>query len=279
MFLRHIISGVFAATVLAMPVMAEKVPTDALLDLLGLPKTVEVMRREGMTYGDDLAKEMLGSAGSESWDEAVARIYDPARMEATVRAGFAKAWAEEKGDIAPLTAFFGSERGQQVVQLEISARDAMANEAIEDVARSRWLELSEDDTADKEPRLKLIRQFIETNDLINANVVGGMNSSYEFYLGLVNGGAFEMSEDDILREVWSTEGETRSDTREWLFAYMLMAYKPLEPDLLEEYVTLAATENGKALNRALFAGFDRMYSDISYALGLALAQQMTAQEL
>ncbi|NVK60443.1 MAG: hypothetical protein HWE37_10270, partial [Rhodobacteraceae bacterium] len=100
-----------------------------------------------------------------------------------------------------------------------------------------------------------------------------------FYLGLVDGGALEMSERDIADEVWSQEPETRADTREWLYGYLLMSYGPIADKDLEDYVALSSTEEGKAMNRALFDGFNAMYDEISYALGLAAAQQMMAQDL
>ena len=39
------------------------------------------------------------------------------------------------------------------------------------------------------------------------------------------------------------------------------------------------TDPGRALNRALFAGFNKMYDDISYARGMAVAREMQVQEL
>lgn len=279
MFQRHIIAAAAAIGLSAGGGWAEERPTDALLDLLDLPETIEVMRKEGLGYGAELGDDMLSPGGSAGWTAAVERIYDTARMEETVRAGFAEAWAEEGADLAPLMEYYGTEDAQRVVGLEISARDAMSDSSIEDVARAAWLAAEQAAETTPNPRLDLIARFIEANDLIEANVVGAMNSSFQFYAGLVDGGAFEMTEDDILREVWSTETESREDTREWLHGYMLMAYGPLEADTLESYVDMAASDNGRALNRALFAGFDRMYSDISYALGRALADQMTAQDL
>lgn len=279
MFHRHIIAAVTALGVLSVAATAQDRPTDEILDLLGLPETVSVMRKEGLGYGSELGQDMLSLGANAGWAAAVERIYDTDRMEETVRQGFAAAWAEEGGDLAPLISYFSGEEGQRVVGLEISARDTMSDNEIEEAARAAWLEAAQDAEDTPNPRLDLIGTFIERNDLIEANVVGAMNSSFQFYLGLVDGGAFEMSEDDILREVWSTEADSREDTREWLNAYLLMAYRPLEVETLQSYVDVVASDNGRALNRALFAGFDQMYSDISYALGRALADQMTAQDL
>lgn len=262
----------------AVPVTAQEArPTDALLDALGLSETVAVMRKEGLSYGGELAEDMLPGGVGASWTQAVERIYDTDRMEETVRVSFARAWAEEGQELDDIATFFASDQGQEVVRLEISARDAMTEPGVEETARAAFRE--QEDSGRDDTRIAQITRFIEANDLINANVVGAMNSSYEFYAGLVDGGAFEMTEDEILRVVWDSEPDSRIETREWLFAYMMMAYRPLDEAALRDYVDLAASDAGQALNRALFAGFDEMYAEISYALGLSLARQMTAQEL
>ena len=111
------------------------------------------------------------------------------------------------------------------------------------------------------------------------NVAGGLTANLRFYRGLAEGGAIEMSEAEMLSEVWSQEAEVRADTEEWLMAYLLMAYAPLSDAEIAEYVALSGTPAGQELNRALFAGFDGMYADLSYALGLAVALQMKGEDL
>ena len=266
-------SAATAAAVIAWCAPAWASPTDDLLDALGVPQIVDIMREEGVEYGETLATDMVPGGVTEGWTATVDRIYDEARMLATVQEVF----AAEFGDTDPTTLleFFGSETGQQIVSLELSARNAMREDEIEDAARAAFLDL---DGTESEA-LAAISDFVETNDLIEANLVGALNANYMFYLGLVDGGAIQMSEEDILTEVWTSEAETRADTREWVFAFLLMAYRPLEEGVVEKYTDLSRTEAGRALNRALFAGFNKMYDDISYALGRAVARQMQVQEL
>lgn len=255
----------------SLPVWAS--PTTDLLNALGVPQIVSIMREEGIEYGDTLAADMIPGGGTEGWSATVARIYDEDRMLATVQEVF----AAEFGDADPssLLEFFTSETGQQIVSLELSARNAMREGEIEDAARAAFTDL---DGTSSEP-LAAISEFVAANDLVEANLVGALNANYMFYLGLVDGGALRMSESEILTEVWSTEEETRAETREWVYAFLLMAYRPLEDGVVEDYTTLSRTEPGRALNRALFAGFNRMYDDISYALGMAVAREMQVQEL
>ncbi len=261
------------AAVIAWSLPVWATPTNDLLDALGVPQIVEVMREEGIEYGDTLAADMIPSGGSAGWGATIGRIYDQARMLATVQEVFAAEFgdAETEG----LLEFFTSETGKQIVSLELSARNAMRDDEIEDAARAAFDDL---DGTNSEP-LAAIAEFVATNDLVEANLVGALNANYMFYLGLVDGGALQMSEAEILTEVWSSEEETRADTREWVYAFLLMAYRPLEDGVVEEYTELSRTEPGRALNRALFAGFNKMYDDISYALGMAVAREMQVQEL
>ena len=135
--------------------------------------------------------------------------------------------------------------------------------------------------ADDDPRLTLIRSYIDANDLVESNVVGALNSNYAFYSGLVDGGAFpfDMTEDQIIRDVWEQEQEIRAETEEWIQSYLLMAYQPLSDAQIESYITLSKTPEGAALNRALFESFNTMFTEISRALGLAASIYMGGQEL
>lgn len=262
-----------AANILMLSPVVQASEADDLLDALGVPQIVEIMRAEGLEYGGTLAEDMIPGGATGGWDATVDRIYDRTRMLETVRAVFRQEFGD--ADSAPLLEFFSSETGQQVVRLELSARTAMREQEIEDAARAAYRDLEGTDSE----TLSKISDFVEANDLIEANLVGALNANYMFYLGLVDGGALEMSEADILTEVWSSEEETRSDTREWVYAFLLMAYRPLPDGVVEDYTQLSMTDPGRALNRALFAGFNEMYDDISYALGMAVARQMQVQEL
>ncbi|KNG95246.1 DUF2059 domain-containing protein [Pseudaestuariivita atlantica] len=270
------IRATFAALSLAVvPGLAWSEPSlpDRLLDAMGVDGIVAIMRDEGLAYGDELAAQMVPGGPDESWRAAVARIYDTDRMTQTVRVNFAE--AIDGTDITPLIDFFESPGGRQLISLELSARAAMMDEAVEEAAKDAFHAAEEN----PDDRFRQITEFVEVNDLVDSNVVGALNSNIVFYQGLVDGGALDLGDEDILRDVWEQEEETRSDTREWVYGFLLLAYKPVEDDVLQDYIDLSATKAGMALNRALFAGFDAMYSDISYALGRAIAREMQVQDL
>ena len=267
---------VFALAAAALPgaqASAEEPGAARLLALLGLPDVVAVMREEGRAYGAELAGEMLPGGPSGNWDTTVARIYDPDRMADTVRERFLDEMAGV--DPAPLVAFFETEAAQRLVAHEVAARRAMIDDAVEAAAREAYLARAQDPDA----TFRLVRAFVRVNDLVESNVAGALNSNFAFYRGLADGGALEMGESEMLAEVWAQEEATRADTRDWLYGFLLTAYDPVPEAVLERYVELSETEAGRAMNRALFAGFDRMYAEISYALGLALAREMQATDL
>ncbi len=257
------------------PAQAQDSDTDVLFELLKLTDIVEIMREEGVSYGDTIGQDLFAGPPSAEWSATVERIYDYDVMEGMVRADFA---ASLKGnDLTPTIEFFGSEQGQMIVGLEVSARRALLDEAVEDASN----DAAAIAMADNNPRMGLIMDFVEVNNLIETNVEGALNSNLAFYAGLVDGGAFEgaLSEEQILTDVWSQEADIRDSTSEWIYSFLFMAYQPLADEDLEAYIAFSETEAGEVINRAMFESFDRLFTGISRSLGRAAAHEMTAQEL
>ncbi len=268
---RLLASALAALILTAAPLRAA--PADDLLESLRIDDMLRIMRDEGMDYGRDLSTDMFGRPASARWEDVVSEIYDTDRMREIVREGVEDGL--EGQEIPAILDFLESDEGQHVVALELAAREAMIDESTEAAARERFRAIEGSD----DPVLLQVERFVEANDLVEANVAGALNASFQFYQGLADGGALEITEGEILSEVWATEEETRADTRDWLYGFMLMAYTPLEQAQLEDYVALSATEEGRLMNRALFEGFNTMYDSISYALGLAAAREMQGEDL
>ena len=97
-----------------------------LSETLQIAGILSVMRQEGFDYGKTLEEDMFPGKGGASWNAAVDKIYD----EQAMRTVFDKALFSELGqaDAATLGAiedFFGSERGQRILTLEVEARRAL----------------------------------------------------------------------------------------------------------------------------------------------------------
>lgn len=240
---------------------------------LGLPEVIEVMRAEGIDYGDRMEEDLFPGRGGPAWDAIVDGIYNTDAMQAAVLASLTTELADV--DVAPLIDFFGSDRGQAIIGLEVSAREALMDPDVEAEAEAQLIEMR----AEADPSLAPINDFVEINDLVESNVMGAMNSNFAFYAGMIDGGAFDMTQDEALADVWGQEDQIRSDTDLWVHSYLAMAYGPLPPEDLEAYIAISETREGQALNRALFAGFDRMYVGISRALGLAAAGMMAGEDI
>lgn len=269
------VASVVTACTLALPATAQSPEVEELFDLLQLPEIVDIMRQEGVGYGQSIGEDLFAGPASPEWSATVDQIYDPQRMLAMVEADFAASLQGD--DIAAMTAFIGSEQGQRIITLEVSARRALLDDAIEDASKEAAAIAATQETE----RFALVRNFIESNNLIETNVAGALNTNYAFYMGLMDGQAFggSLTEEQVLSDVWGQEAEIRSNTTEWMYAFLLLAYQPLSDEDLLAYTSFSETEAGRELNRALFEGFDRLFEGISRSLGRAAANEMTSAEL
>lgn len=257
---------------LAMPAWAGARHT-VLMDVLKIRELSVILHDEGLQFGTTLNTEWLDGQGGAGWSQQVAAIYAHERISEGIRAGLEPALDGEILEDA--ITFFASELGQKIITLENSARRAMSDEAVEAQAREQYV--SRKGSADA--RLVQINRMIDAGDLINRNVTSALNSNYQFLRALVDGNVYMMSEEELLQDVLSERDSITEDTTIWLGAFLSLAYSPLTLEEVTAYADFAETPAGKALNNGFFAGFDPLYEDISYALGRAMALNMTAEEL
>lgn len=265
----------FGALVLTSGATAAEMSFTRLAKALRIDDSIPVMRDEGLLYGADIADEMFPEQSGGAWPVMVDRIYDAGTLSALVLTRLESELAPV--DLAPLIQFFEGATGQTIVELEISTRRALLDEELETAAISAGQAVAE-----KDPEFgALLAEFIEVNDLIEANVVGALNASYAFYSGLAEGGAFtpSLTQDQILSDVWGQEDDIRAETQDWLWGYLALAYGALGRDELRAYIALSKTPEGRALNQALFIAYDAMYNDISMKLGLAAAGFLAGEDL
>ncbi len=270
MIARLAFGAVTALLVWAAPLRAEPARLDDLISALRLPEMVAIMRAEALAQAEDLGADMLPTSGMAAWRGVADRLYDVDPMLAAVRKDLGAGL--DGVDLDPLLRFFTSDTGQQVIGGELATRRAFLDPAVEAAARDS-LPVPED------ARSKAVEDFIAANDLIEMNVSGGLTASLRFYQGLAQGGQLDMTEAEMLDDIWAREDETRTESAAWVRALLTMAYRDVPVDGLRAYVDASLTPEGQALNLALFAGFDRMYGDLNHALGLALASRMAGDDL
>jgi hypothetical protein len=250
---------------------------DALLAALRIDDTIAILREEGIEYGRTLETDMFAGTGGSGWEATVALIYDVPRMREAFGQALVQELATEPEAIGGIVDFFASDLGQRVVELEIEARRAFLDDATEEAAKLAVADLRSEDG----PRLALLDAFITANDLVESNVQGALNANLAFYQGMDEGGAFggEMTEEQMLSDVWAQEPEVRQSTTDWVYSYLNLAYGPLSDADLQAYTEFSTSEEGQIANAALFAAFDKVFAPISRALGLAVARELQGQDI
>lgn len=234
---------------------------------------MEILSEEGIEQSEELRADMFPGRGGVGWTATIGQIYAPERLATLFRDAFAKEL--ETADVTPLLTFYDGGTGSKIAALEVEARRAIMSDDVEAAAREAYRQIEGDGTE----REALLEEFADLNGLVDRNVAGALNANLAFFRGLSSGEGFEMGEDEMLRDVWLQEADIREDTAGWVFGFMALAYEPLSDTELRSYVEMTATEAGRDLNRALFAGFDAIFLDVSYALGAATAQFSVGDEL
>ena len=260
----------------AAPNPAVEVSVDRVTEVMRLGELFVVLREEGLAYGDSLEEDMFPSGGGADWRAEVSDIYDAARLQAA----FSKALAERLKDrpdaVADIIAFFETDLGKRVVELEIEARRAFLDTAAEEAARVA----AEDAAAARDPKVALVRRMIEAGDLLEMNVAGALSGSLAFMTGMAESGAYGgMPQDQLLADIWGQEEQIRADSSSWLNAYLGLAYAPLSEAELESYVAFWESAAGQELNAALFAAFDEVFRPVSLDLGRAAGRAMLGRDI
>jgi hypothetical protein len=268
--LRAFCVSALLASAWALP--ASAAPIDRLMDLMKFEEVIEVLADEGRSMADDTADEDLG-VPRFAWNKMMGRLYDQAAMQNAFRTELDEAFGET--DLTPIVAFFETDLGRQIADLELSARKAISDEAVLTAAGDLWAELDP-----QSKRAQLIEDYVTVNDLIEMNIVGSMNSDIAYYRGFSAGSSDGrvLDEVDIMREVWAGEPDARAQVSEWVYGFSALAYEPLNEADFGTYIDFGRSEAGQALNHAMFAAFDNVYADLARGLGAGTATLLKSFE-
>ncbi len=271
----HHAAIVISATIIAAaPAAAD---TDALIDryykALNMNEVFEILHDEGVASAIEMAQEDEGISLSPAWTSRVESIYAIDKMDAAFRSGLTQSRSIEASEKA--IAFFEGDLGSRIVDIELSARRALDDDAIEDAAREKAETMREEDP----DRLALYNQFIAVNDLIDSNVTGALNANLAFYQGFGSNPLFGgMDERSMLAQVYGQETEIREGMEDWTMNFSVLAYSILTDEEVEQYIEVSDTQAGRLLNTALFAGFDKVFQLQSFELGRAMAEFMVGDD-
>lgn len=277
--------GAFLAVLLAaVPVMhpvalaegtgtVEQQSVTRLATALRLEETIAILRDEGLANAAELDRQMLRGEGGAAWQVQVGLIYDQERMVRILSDALASGLAPSHR--AAVIAYFETDPGKRILQLENEARELIADPDTESLAVATF----QDRAGSDDPRAKAILRFIDINDLVTRNVEGALNAEYQFLRGLAEGRGEAADDDDILADVWDGARDSEESIRTWITAYLHLAYQPISDADLESYIRFSETGAGQELNRVLFEGFDVLYRNLSYALGEAVAQSLQSSDI
>lgn len=247
-----------------------------LTDVMQLDALFQVLRDEGLAYGDALEADMFPSGGGGEWDSAVSRIYDATRLQDDFVTALDRALAPDPAAVAEITDFFASDLGQRILGLEVEARRAFLDTAAEEAAQVA----ADDAAAAKDPKVAQLRRMIEAADLVEMNVAGSLSGSLAFMTGMAaSGGYGDLPQDQLMSDVWGQEDQVRADTSTWLDSYLGLAYHPLTESELETYIKFWESPAGQTLNGALFAAFDAVFRQVSLDLGKAAGRAMQGSDI
>lgn len=248
---------------------------DALWALLQLDELAQIVTAEGRSRALAADIDLLGRPGGKVWQRKVDFIYNKERMRAEARTAMQAALAPRH--LRALLEFYSDQEIQQVVAREMSVRRMFLDARVEEKARRDWL-----DRRGLPNHSAEISHFVEVNDLVERNVTGTLNSNYAFLRALAEAHPVvseRLTEDEILSQLWSQEGEIRRDASEWIYAFLTTAYDPISEKILGRYISFCDTQAGRALNHAMFDAFETVYRRLSTDLGHAVAQIGSARAL
>ncbi|MGV6848608.1 MAG: DUF2059 domain-containing protein [Marinibacterium sp.] len=254
------------------PVRAQ--PVEDLASVLRIDDLMGLVREEGLRNAAEILPKTASGTVSDPILRAAVDVFDPVGMQADMREALELRMSPAQ--MRDAVAFFSAPAGRNLIELELSARRAIMDPQIEEIARAAWQERSgrEDDAL-----VDAIRRFVRINDLITRNAGATMVARYEYLQGLAEGGGKVIDEDAALMEIWAHEPEVVKETESWLMGYLLLAYGPVPVADIEAYNEFSLDPAGEALNDAIFAGFETSYRRIARALGRIAGEAGAARDL
>lgn len=245
-----------------------------------LPELFEIMAIEGRSSVLSEGAVPLQGRALADFERDVARIYDPSAMHDAFVATLLSQLEPTPEVLDDALDFAQTDLGKRVLRLEISAREAMLEDEVDEVARLALQEAREAEGDTQAARLEMIRARVDANDLTELNVSLGLNTSYAYYQGMMSENAVNgLDDEQLLYLVWAQEPEIRLDIEDWIESYFMMAYQPLSDDELQEFIDYVSTPLAQGFNRAMFRAFDALFTDISVSVGRALGRRLTGEDL
>ncbi|MEX0311456.1 MAG: hypothetical protein AB3N17_14570 [Tateyamaria sp.] len=253
-----------ASLCLAVVVTAQSASADTnrLIDAMGIPELIAAFSEEGAVAGQSVDETFLNGQGGDVWAETVRRLYDPARLEAGLRDIMIEAL--DPGAAAQALLFFEAQPAMRIVEIEIQARQAFLDEAVEAAAK-----------ASPAAQSQSVTDLLLARDLIERNTDVAVEAQAAFMQGMIDGSGRTSDPPDLDR----LRARILIETEDWLRGYNALIQSALDPDEIDVYLAFWDTDVGTAVDDALFLAFGQTYTTLSYALGQAAGRLLPQNEL
>ena len=258
----------FVLCLSAVPLWADTSLSEKLVDVLKTPRLLEQLALEAERSAEDINRDFLNGDGGPVYADTVARLNDPERVlpkiGATLAANMTPVQMEQ------VIAFYASPLGQNIIQLELSARATIFDPSVDAAVRSH---VAGEGVPD------LVADMIVQGDLIERNVTDALRVLQKFYRGRVAGGATDIAAGEVDAFVEQSRDSIRFETQLWLEAFMTLAYSPLSDEDLQTYADFWRTQAGQAFDRALFEAYALVFEENSFALGQMVGRLGASDEI
>lgn len=244
-----------------------------LYDALHMDRINEIIRLEGIQDAEGTGEAYLPP---NSVDRFVAQAKSVYQLEAMER-DFKRLLTQNLSipDANKILLFYQKPLGKVASELEVSARIAISDAHIEEMAKIKLKEA----VKSKNKRLDEIESVIKTLELVEQNLIGAYAAQFAFMYELSKLGVIELSKQEMIDLITNDEEKLKSEILEWLMAFSHMAYAPMSDKEFSDYSDFSKSELGIALNTALFSVYNEMAKDQSQRLASILGEFMKSEDL
>ena len=244
-----------------------------LYDALHMDRINEIIRLEGIQDAKGTGEAYLPP---NSVDRFVAQAKSVYQLEAMER-DFKRLLTQNLStpDANKILLFYQKPLGKVASELEVSARIAISDAHIEEMAKIKLKEA----VKSKNKRLDEIESVIRTLELVEQNLIGAYAAQFAFMYELSKLGVIELSKQEMIDLITNDEEKLKGEILEWLMAFSHMAYTPMSDTEFSDYSDFSKSELGIVLNKALFSVYNEMAKDQSQRLASILGEFMKSEDL
>ena len=244
-----------------------------LYDALLMDRVNEIIRVEGIRDAQGTGEAYLSANSVERFVDQAKSVYKLDSMEKE----FKRLLTENlsTSDANEILLFYRRPIGKLASELEVSARVAISETEIEEMAKTKLKEAK----ALKNTRLDEIESVIKTLELVEQNLIGAYAAQFAFMYELSKLGVLELSRQEMIDIITNDEEKLKGEILEWLMAFSHMAYAPMSDEQFSVYNDFSKSDLGIALNKALFSVYNEMAKDQSQSLANILGEFMKSEDL